>query len=202
MKTLRVKCNSEGIEKATESIRSGGVIVFPTDTVYGIGCNPYDVKAVKKIYKIKNRESQKLLPILGYSLEELEKIAEFTPDMKKIIEKFWPGPITLIAKLKDDKIKKSMNLKDRIAVRVPKNECALSLLKICKIIIGTSANISGTKSFTDPQDCEKNLAGYDILVDGGKIPGGDESTIIEFDKNNLRVLREGKISEEEIKKIL
>jgi len=202
LKTLRVECNSEGIEKATKSIRSGGVVVFPTDTVYGIGCNPYDNKAVEKIYKIKNRESQKLLPLLGYSLDELEKIAVFTTEMKKIIEKFWPGPITLIVELKDDKIKQSMKLKDRIAVRIPKNECALSLLKECRIIIGTSANISGSKSFTDPDDCEKNLVGYDILVDGGKIPGGDESTIIEFYGNKLKILRKGSISEEEIREIL
>ena len=202
MKSLRVECNSEGIEKAVNSIRSGGVIVFPTDTVYGIGCDPYDNKAVEKIYKIKNRESQKWLPLLGYSLNELEKIAVFTTEMKTIIGKFWPGPITLIAKLKDDKIKQSMNLKDRIAVRIPKNECALSLLKECKIIIGTSANISGSKSFTDPDDCEKNLVGYDILVDGGKIPSGDESTIIEFYGNKLKILRKGSISEEEIRKIL
>lgn len=202
MKSLRVKCNSEGIKKATNSIRSGGVIVFPTDTVYGIGCDPYDNKAVEKIYKIKNRESQKWFPLLGYSLNELEKIAVFTTEMKKIIEKFWPGPITLIAKLKDDKIKQSMNLKDRIAVRIPKNECALLLLKECKIIIGTSANISGSKSFTDPDDCEKNLVGYDILIDGGKIPSGDESTIIEFDRNELKILRKGSISEGEIRKTL
>ena len=202
MKSLRVECNSEGIEKATNSIRSGGVIVFPTDTVYGIGCDPYDNKAVEKIYKIKNRESQKWLPLLGYSLNELEKIAVFTTEMKKIIEKFWPGPITLIAKLKDEKIKQSMKLKDRIAVRIPKNECALSLLKECKIIIGTSANISGSKSFTDPDDCEKNLVGYDILVDGGKITSVDESTIIEFDGNKLKILRKGSISEEEIRKTL
>ncbi len=202
MKTLRVECNSEGIEKATKSIRSGGVVVFPTDTVYGIGCNPYDNKAVEKIYKIKNRESQKLLPLLGYSLDELEKIAVFTTEMKKIIEKFWPGPITLIVELKDDKIKQSMKLKERIAVRIPKNECALSLLKECRIIIGTSANISGSKSFTDPDDCEKNLVGYDVLVDGGKIPSGDESTIIEFYGNKLKILRKGSISEEEIREIL
>ena len=199
---MRVECNSEGIEKATKYIRSGGVVVFPTDTVYGIGCNPYDGKAVEKIYKIKNRESQKLLPLLGYSINELEKIAVFTTEMKKIVEKFWPGPITLIVELKDGKIKQSMKLKDRIAVRIPKNECALSLLKECRIIIGTSANISGSKSFTDPDDCEKNLVGYDILVDGGKITSVDESTIIEFDGNKLKILRKGSISEEEIRKIL
>jgi L-threonylcarbamoyladenylate synthase len=199
---LRVECDSEGIKKAANAIKSGSVIVFPTDTVYGIGCDPYDIKAVELIYKIKNRDPQKLFPVLGFSQDELEKIAVFTPDMKKIIEKFWPGPITVITKLKDDKIRRSMSLKDKIAVRVPNNECILSLLKECKLLIGTSANISGSESFTDPNDCEKKLDGYDMLIDGGKILSEGESTIIEFDENGYKILRKGSISEEEIQKIL
>lgn len=202
MKNLRVECDLEGIEKATKVIKSGGIVVFPTDTVYGIGCDPFNVKAVERIYKIKNREPQKLFPVLGYSQNELKKIVVFTTDMKKIIKKFWPGPITVIGKLKDEKIRQSMNLKDKIAVRVPNNECVLSLLKECKFLIGTSANISGSKSFTDPNDCEKELDGYDILIDGGVILSEGESTIIEFDEDGYKIVREGSISEEEIRKTL
>ena len=201
MKILRVECNLEGIEMAAKVIKSGGIVIFPTDTVYGIGCDPFNIKAVERIYKIKNRESQKLFPVLGYSQHELEKIVVFTTDMKKIIKKFWPGPITIIAKIKDDKIRHSMNLKEKIAVRIPNNQCILSILKKCKFLIGTSANISGSKSFTDPNDCEKELDGYDILIDGGRISSGGESTIIEFDENGFKILREGSISEEEIKKL-
>lgn len=202
MKNLRVECDLEGIEKATKVIKSGGIVVFPTDTVYGIGCDPFNVKAVERIYKIKNREPQKLFPVLGYSQNELKKIVVFTTDMKKIIKKFWPGPITVIGKLKDEKIRQSMNLKDKIAVRVPNNECVLSLLKECKFLIGTSANISGSKSFTDPNDCEKELDGYDILIDGGVILSEGESTIIEFDEDDYKIVREGSISKEEIRKTL
>ncbi len=202
MKNLRVECDLEGIEKATKVIKSGGIVVFPTDTVYGIGCDPFNVKAVERIYKIKNREPQKLFPVLGYSQNELKKIVVFTTDMKKIIKKFWPGPITVIGKLKDEKIRQSMNLKDKIAVRVPNNECVLSLLKECKFLIGTSANISGSKSFTDPNDCEKELDGYDILIDGGVILSEGESTIIEFDEDGYKIVREGSISKEEIRKTL
>lgn len=202
MKNLRLECDLEGIEKATKVIKSGGIVVFPTDTVYGIGCDPFNVKAVERIYKIKNREPQKLFPVLGYSQNELKKIVVFTTDMKKIIKKFWPGPITVIGKLKDEKIRQSMNLKDKIAVRVPNNECVLSLLKECKFLIGTSANISGSKSFTDPNDCEKELDGYDILIDGGVILSEGESTIIEFDEDGYKIVREGSISKEEIRKTL
>ena len=74
MKILRVECNLEGIEEATKVIKSGGIVVFPTDTVYGIGCDPFNIKAVERIYKIKNRAPQKLFPVLGYSQHELEKI--------------------------------------------------------------------------------------------------------------------------------
>ncbi len=78
----------------------------------------------------------------------------------------------------------------------------LSLLKECKFLIGTSANISGSKSYSDPDECERELEGYDMLLDGGKILSKGESTIIEFEENNWKILREGSISEEEIKKIL
>ena len=200
MKTLRVKCNPDGINLAIKTIENGGTVVFPTDTVYGIGCDPYNIKAVEKIYKIKNRDPQKLFPVLGFSQDELEKIAIFSSDVKKIIEKFWPGPITVIAKLKDDRIRHSMNLKDKIAVRVPNNECILSILKKCKLIIGTSANMSGSKSFNDPEECFRNFSGYDLFVDGGIIHSQGESTIIEIDKE-IKVLRQGKISKEEILEI-
>ena len=196
-----VSCNTQGIDKVVRTIQKGGVVVFPTDTVYGIGCDPFNIKAVERIYKIKNRVPQKLFPVLGYSQQELEKIVVFTKDMKKIIEKFWPGPITIIGKIKDDKIRHSMNLKEKVAVRVPNNQCVLSVLKKCKFLIGTSANISGSKSFTDPSDCENELEGYDILIDGGIISSNGESTIIEFDENGWKILREGSISEEEIKKL-
>ncbi len=202
MKILRVECNLEGVGKAAKIIKSGGIVVFPTDTVYGIGCDPFNQKAVQKIYQIKRREPQKLFPVLGFSLDDLEKIVVFTTDMKKIIEKFWPGSITIIAKLQDDNIRQSMGLKEKIAVRIPNNECVLSLLKECKFLIGTSANISGSKSYSDPDECERELEGYDMLLDGGKILSKGESTIIEFEENNWKILREGSISEEEIKKIL
>ena len=94
-----------------------------------------------------------------------------------------------------------MNLKEKIAVRVPNNQCILSVLKTCKFLIGTSANVSGSKSFTDPNDCERELDGYDILIDGGIISSKGESTIIEFDDNGCKILRAGSISEEEIKKL-
>jgi len=197
MKTLRVKCDSEGIDIAITSIKRGGIVVFPTDTVYGIGCDPYNQNSIKSIYQIKNRNPSKLFPILGLSKKELSKIAFFDERANKIAEKYWPGEITLVLKIKDEKLKKILKLDEKIAVRVPNNPCILSILKECKLIIGTSANISDSKSFRDPEECIRNISGYDLFVDGGIISSKGESTVIEIDKE-IKVLRNGNISEEEI----
>ena len=198
---MRISCNNVGIQKAVQIINKGGIVIFPTDTVYGIGCDPYNQKAVLSLYKIKKREKTKPLPVIGYSKKELEKIAEFNDKAEKIAEMFWPGPITLILKVKDENIKKSLGLGKKIAVRVPNNQCALSLLKECKLLVATSANISGTTSLTDPNDCKRDLNGYDLLIDGGILSDNGESTIVEIDENKLRVVRSGSVSEEELKKI-
>src|SRR6267143_5850217 len=125
-------CDPDGIKLATIAVKKGGLVVFPTDTVYCIGSDPRNTKAVNAIYRIKKRIESKNLPVLGYSKEEISKIAIFDKLSNKIGDKFWPGPITLVLKLKDEKIKRVMNLDDKIAVRVPNNPCTLSLLKECK----------------------------------------------------------------------
>ena len=198
---MTISCNNDDVEKAASAINNGAVIVFPTDTVYGLGCNPYNRDAVLSLYEIKKREKTKPLPVIGYSKEELEKIAEFNPLEEKIAEKFWPGAITLLLKLKDKDIQKSLSLGDKIAVRVPNSKCALSLLKECKLLVGTSANISGTEPFNDPKECDENLNGYDLFMDGGVISSEGASTIVEIENNNVNILRKGSISEEMIKEL-
>jgi len=199
---LKIKCDKEGIIKAIDIIKNGGVVIFPTDTVYGIGCNPYNKEAIQRIYKIKSRESVKQLPILAFSKKIVEKIVEFDRNSEKIAQKVWPGPLTLILKLTDEKIKSSLNMADKIAVRVPNHQCALELLKKCELIIGTSANISGTGPFRNPKECYENLHGYDVFLDGGIITSNGESTIIEFEDGELKIHRQGVLTREEILKIL
>ena len=199
---MKVKCDKEGIIKASDIIKNGGVVIFPTDTVYGIGCDPYNKEAIQRIYKIKSRESAKQLPILAFSKKIVEKIVEFDRNSEKIAQKVWPGPLTLILKLTDEKIKSSLNMADKIAVRVPNHQCALELLKKCELIIGTSANISGTGPFRNPKECYENLHGYDVFLDGGIITSNGESTIIEFEDGELKIHRQGVLTREEILKIL
>ena len=198
---MKISCNNDDIQKAANAISDGAIIVFPTDTVYGLGCNPYNHDSVLSLYEIKKREKTKPFPVLGYSKEELEKIAEFSPLETKVAEKFWPGAITLIFKVKDKDIQKSLSLGEKIAVRVPNNKCALALLKECKLLVGTSANISETKPFNDPKECSENLIGYDLFIDGGIISSKGESTIVEIENNDVKILRKGGISEEMIKEL-
>lgn len=197
MKTLRVSCDSKGINFAIRTIKSGGTVVFPTDTVYGIGCDPFNEDAVKLVYRIKKRDPEKLVPVLGYSIKDLSSIAFFDERASMIAEKFWPGQLTMVLNLKEEKLKNVLNLDKKIAVRVPNNQCILSILKECKLIVGTSANLSGTESFKNPDECIKQIAGYDLFVDGGVISSNGESTVVEIDKE-LKILREGIISKKEI----
>lgn len=198
---MKVNCNLDGIKQASKILSDGGIVIFPTDTVYGIGCNPFNKEAVSRIYKIKNRDQTKPLPILTYSKETAKNIAIFDKDTEKIVDKMWPGSLTVILKIKDNTLKETLNVREKIAVRVPNHKCVLELLKQCKYIVGTSANISGMKSSIDPKECEKNITNYDLMLDGGRIKSGGESTIIELDKS-LKIHREGEIKKEELLKIL
>ncbi len=194
----KITCDNNGIQTALESIRNGGVLIFPTDTVYGIGCDPYNKEAVNRIFTIKNRDKTKSLPILGYSKDDLEKIVVFDDTAKNIIKKFWPGQLTIVLPIKDKKLQKSMFAVDKIAVRVPDNKCILSLLKHCRLIIGTSANLSTNKPFVEPEKCAKSITGYDVFLDGGTLDGQGESTIIEIIDKQIKIIRKGVISQEEL----
>ena len=197
-RVLKVNCDKAGIEKASQIINQGGIAIFPTDTVYGIGCNPYNKESVRKIYDIKSRDISKPFPILVYSKEIAEKIALFDEFTKKIVERHWPGPLTIILKLTDENLKKSLNVTDKIAIRIPNHKCTLELLKRCNFLVGTSANISGHTSFTNPDECFNNIQKYDVFVDGGIITSKSESTIIEIENEEIKIIREGSLSYEEI----
>jgi len=195
----KVSCDSSGIKVAAKSIETGGIVVYPTDTVYGIGCDPYNSDAINRIYEIKKRDKTKLFPILGYSKQVLENIVEFNEMANTIAKKFWPGQLTIILPIKDEKLHGDTNNVESIGVRVPNNQCVLSLLKECKLIIGTSANISGKEAITDPNKFDEFNQDFDIFLDGGKIQSSGASTIIEIKNDELKIIRKGSISEHELR---
>lgn len=193
-----VPCNHDGIVSAFRIVRKGGIVVFPTDTVYGIGCNPFNEEAVKRIYRIKGRKETKQLPVLGFSIFEISKVAAFNELARRLSSKFWPGPLTLILPVRDERISKSLGLGKKIAVRMPDNPCVLGLLEKCKLLVGTSANRSGHSPAGDASEIISSLEGYDILLDGGRITNPVESTIVEVLEDKIHVVRKGKITEKEL----
>jgi len=195
---MSLPCNDSEIKNAYEIIQKGGVVAFPTDTVYGIGCDPRNRGAVNRIYTVKGREKTKHLPVLAYSKKDIEDIAFFDEISEKIADKFWPGPITLILKVKDKKIEETLDLKGKVAVRVPNHPCILALLEKCRLLVGTSANFSGQSSFNNSSELAEKFSGYDLLLDGGQIANSCESTIVEVIGNELKIVREGKIKSESL----
>ena len=176
---MKLNCDNEGIEKASSLINDGGIIVFPTDTVYGIGCDPFNKKSIERLYQLKNRPRSKPFPVLVDSMKTASDIVELDDISKKLVEKFWPGPLTLVLNCNNSQLMESLNVQ-KVGVRVPKNDCLLDLLHKVKFLIGTSANLSGENSFTDPQEWITQLKGYDAFLDGGKIGNLGESTILEI----------------------
>ena len=187
-------------EKCASIVKRGGVVVFPTDTIYGIGCDPYNDAAVKRIFRIKGRDEKKPLPVLAYSAQDAEKLIALGRAGMALAKKYWPGALTIVAPITDNRISPmvtagSMNL----AVRVPANRYVLLLLKHCKYLVGTSANLSGQKSLKSVKEVlGSGLAGFDALLDGGTVEKGVESTIVDVAGATPKVVREGPIKAEEI----
>lgn len=188
-------------EKCASIVKHGGVVVFPTDTIYGIGCDPYNDAAVKRIFRIKGRDEKKPLPVLAYSAQDAEKLIALGRTGMVLAKKYWPGALTIVAPITDNNrispivTAGSMNL----AARVPANRCVLLLLKHCKYLVGTSANLSGQKSLKSVKEVlGSGLAGFDALLDGGAVEKGVESTIVDVAGATPKVVREGAIKAEEI----
>jgi L-threonylcarbamoyladenylate synthase len=188
-------------EKCASIVKRGGVVVFPTDTIYGIGCDPYNDAAVERIFSIKGRDEKKPLPVLAYSTQDAEKLIALGRTGMALAKKYWPGALTIVAPITDNNrispmvTAGSMNL----AARVPANRCVLLLLKHCKYLVGTSANLSGQKSLKSVKEVlGSELAGFDALLDGGAVEKGVESTIVDVAGETPKVVREGAIKAEEI----
>ncbi|RNJ76770.1 MAG: threonylcarbamoyl-AMP synthase [Nitrosopumilus sp. H13] len=195
---MKACCDDAGIEGAARTIRDGGIVVFPTDTVYGIGCSPYDAGAINRIYQIKARDTSKPLPVLVHSMGMAERLAVFDDHSRGVAARFWPGQVTMLLELADHSLRRTMNLQDTIAVRIPDHACATRLLEMCGPLVGTSANMSGKRPATDPGMCD--VTGYDMLLDGGST-GGGESTIVDLRGGRTSIVREGAIPGGEITRI-
>lgn len=196
--------NDIEIFQCASLVMSGGVIVYPTDTIYGIGCNPYNDKSVERIFKIKGRNKNNPLPILASNIQDIEKIVSLGKIGKLLARTYWPGALTIISPIIDENIStKVTSGKMSIGVRIPNNKCILSLLRHCKYLVGTSANKSGENPSKNPSEIISSpLHGFDALLDGGTVEGGVESTIVDLTDFTPKIIRERAITSQEIYKVL
>ena len=195
--------DAEVINKAAKIIIDGGLVAFPTDTVYGLGADAMNPEAVSKMYQVKSRPQTKPLLLLVHSIEQAEKLVFMNDTARKLAHKFWPGPLTLVLRARPEIPSITRAGLDTAGVRMPDNPIALALIKASRTAIAApSANISG---HTSPKDCENvfsDLGGkIDMILDGGKCKLGLESTIVNVsDPQNIKILRQGSLSCDEIVK--
>jgi L-threonylcarbamoyladenylate synthase len=190
------------IEQGVKILQRGGVIAFPTDTVYGLGADAFNSTAVERIYEIKNRPKHRKLPLLIADIERLVALADPIPEIAWFLaRRFWPGGLTLVLP-KTDSLPAYLAPGPTIAVRVPDHSACLALIqRLGNPIIGTSANISGQAAALTAEEVGQQLGGkIDFIINGGKYPGGKESTVVDVTRESPRILRQGIIPSNEIAK--
>lgn len=195
--------SDDKLKEIANIIKNGGVVLFPTETVYGIGTNGLDAKAVEKIYEIKKRNKKNPINLLVSNLEMIEKVAQdISPLEYKLIKAFFPGPLTLILKKKNIVPDIVTAGSDFVGVRSPNNVIAKKLLDFSGVpIAAPSANISGNPSGTSFNTIINDFPNIDFAIDGGKSKIGIESTIVKVIDNIPHILRPGSITPEQIKEI-
>ena len=197
--------NMEAIQKAGKILREGGLVAFPTETVYGLGGNALDPKASMKIYAAKGRPSDNPLIVHIADIKDLAKITTEIPEGARILaEKYWPGPLTMILPKADSVPKETTGGLDSVAVRFPSDRIAQELIKAAGgFVAAPSANTSGRPSPTMAEHVEEDLGdAIEMIIDGGQVGIGLESTIVDFTEDVPVVLRPGYISLEMLKDTL
>jgi len=194
----------EQINKGVSILRAGGIAAYPTDTVYGLGASASLPRAVERIYEVKERPLNMPLPLLLSDVSQITGVTESVPEIAwSLIHAFLPGALTLV-------LKKSSSVPDiisgggtTVAVRIPDHPVPVALVEgLGAPIVGTSANLSGKASPLTAEDVHSQLGSkVDFIIDGGRCPGGKESTVVDVTGETPMVLREGAISREELKRV-
>lgn len=190
------KPEPDKIKEAARIIKKGGLVVFPTETVYGLGCNALNKKAVTKIFKVKKRDRGKPLLILIGQKSDLKKyVKTITPVARKLIKQCWPGPLTLI--FEKSRIIPSVVTagSGKVAIRLSPNKIVRALIKQSGApLIGTSANLSGHENIINPEMVIRQFDNkVDMIIDGGRTGRGRASTVVDATGEKLVILRQGRL---------
>lgn len=208
MKRIVFKENNIDLEVIKNELNNNGIIIYPTDTVYGVGASIDSLKGLQKIYEAKERNFNSPLIALLSKVEYIEKVAIIDEEKKIIIEKlaseFWPGALTIILNKKENVPGIMVSNGETVGVRIPALKLAQDIIEsVGGILPTTSANISGEKTPRSFEELsEKFKERVEVIVDGGKSPLGIESTILDLTKTLPKILREGAIKKETIEKVI
>lgn len=192
------------LKEAVEIIKGGGIVVFPTETVYGIGANALDEKAIKRLYKVKQRPLVQPFSLLVSDMDMVNELASDITELEyKLMEKFFPGPLTIILKKKKIIPNITTSGQETVGIRMPDGKIARKLVEYANVPIATpSANITGKPSGTKIEDVIKDFEGkVDYFIDGGKSKIGKPSTIVKVIDNVPHILRMGSITESQIAEV-
>lgn len=210
METIIIKINNqeqdlELLEKAGKVLQDGGLVAFPTETVYGIGANALDPKAIVKIYEAKGRPSDNPLIVHIAKEADLEKyVTSVSPAARKLIEAFWPGPLTLVFEKQDCIPMETSGRLSTVAIRMPAHEIARKIIELSGVpVAAPSANVSGRPSPTQAKHVIEDLSGrVDMIVDGGDAEIGLESTVLDVTGHIPMILRPGGVTKEMLEAIV
>ena len=208
--TIILKVNArqpepELIRQAADVIRHGGLVAFPTETVYGLGANAFDERAVQRLFKVKNRPAIDPLIVHLARTGDLEKVVQQVTDLAKVLaEAFWPGPLTLIQWKRAEVPTIVASGLETLATRVPAHPVALALLEAAGVpVVAPSANLFGRSSPTSANHVLKDLGGrIDVVLDGGPTPIGVESTVLDITTDPPAILRPGGLSREDLETVI
>lgn len=194
------------IFEVANALKEGKIVVFPTDTVYGIGTNAYDKEACKKIYEIKGRPKNKPLSILISNISMLKEVVEdISPIEQKLIDAFWPGSLTIKFKKREGILPNIVSASDEyIRVRLVNEGVIYKLIETSGVpIVAPSANLSGSLTGTKIENIVKELGSkVDYILDCGDIESDTVSTIVQVEDGQVLIIREGKIKKEELEKVV
>ena len=197
----RKNIQASKLKKAAEVLKNGGIAVFPTDTVYGLCANAFDLNARKKIYKLKGRSFRKPLIVMAGSTKDLQSLAVMNEAHLRLAKKYWPGQLTLV--LGSTEIGAMlMGGRSNLGARIPDCKVALALMKLCGFpLVTTSANTSGKESIKSGKEAVKEFSGKaDVVIDAGFCGKRQESTVLDVTHFPYVVIREGYLKKKELEK--
>jgi len=199
MKAGHWALSREDYETVCEVLDAGKLIVYPTDTVYGLGCDPFEVPAVERVFEVKRRPAEQPIALALTTSDQIPKYAHVTRIAQGIIAKHLPGPVTLLLRATKDAPPPHVSSTGLVGIRVPDHSVAIAIAKAFGPITTTSANLHGGPSPVTCEDAQAQLGeAVDLYIDCGPTPLGKESTIVDASGDSLNVIREGALRREDL----